>query len=63
MNLADPECEPSDAELAGLVARAFANVRAANEQRMRKLREDIARARAVALAELEARARQIKAGP
>lgn len=46
INLADPSCEPSDAELQGLSSRAFANVRAAHAARMEGLRKAIEAERA-----------------
>jgi hypothetical protein len=49
INLADPAFEPSDEQLAGLTARAFAGVRSAHERAMVKLRADIAVARDEAL--------------
>jgi hypothetical protein len=45
INLADPGCEPTDEDFAGLMDRAFANVKAENERRLEKLREEIAAAR------------------
>lgn len=54
-NLADPSFEPTDEELQGLSARAFAGVRAAHERALAKLRLDIAAARDEALARLEGR--------
>jgi hypothetical protein len=53
VNLADPDCEPSDDDLAGLMERAFANVRAEDEQRLAKLREEIAAERAEAMRRLQ----------
>ena len=52
VNLADPDCEPSDEDFAGLMERAFANVRAENEQRLARLREQIAAQRAEAMRQL-----------
>ena len=49
-NLADPDYEPSDEELAGLAKRAFAGLKDAELARVEKLRSDVARARAEALA-------------
>jgi hypothetical protein len=54
VNLADPNAEPTDAELAELMKRAFSGVREADELRRRRLREEIAQARTAALAHLEA---------
>jgi hypothetical protein len=48
-NLADPAYEPSDEDLIGLANRAFAHVRDAHEESLRKLRVDIATARQAAL--------------
>jgi hypothetical protein len=55
VNLADPDVEPSDAELEGLVRRAFSGVRQAHEQSLLRLREDIARRRAEVLRSLESK--------
>jgi len=52
-NLADPSFEPTDEQLAGLTARAFAGVRAAHVRAMAKLRVDIAEARDEALRRLD----------
>ncbi len=54
INLADPAFEPTDEQLAGLTARAFAGVRAAHERALVKLRGDIAVARDEALKALGA---------
>lgn len=40
-NLADPEVEPSDEELSGLMARAFANVKSDHEAALERLRGEI----------------------
>jgi hypothetical protein len=48
INLADPSFEPTDEQLAGLMARAFAGVRGARERAMANLRAEIAAARAEA---------------
>ncbi|MBX3192682.1 MAG: hypothetical protein KF819_37200 [Labilithrix sp.] len=61
INLADPDFEPSDEQLIGLSARAFAGVREAHRQSQRELREKIAKARADALAALESRLAQGRA--
>src|SRR5262245_4757219 len=53
MNLADPDFEPSDAQLAELSTRAFATVRDDHERSLSKLRTEIAQARARALSALE----------
>ena len=55
INLSDPSFEPTDEQLAGLSARAFAGVRAAHERAMAKLRVDIAAARVEALKQLDRR--------
>jgi len=55
VNLADPEAEPSDAQLAGLSARAFAGVSRARELALERLRSEIVAARQSVLAELAAR--------
>jgi hypothetical protein len=47
--LADPTYEPTDEDLIGLSKRAFAHVRDAQEESLRKLRADIASAREAAL--------------
>jgi hypothetical protein len=44
-NLADPAFEPTDAELTGLSARAFARVRADHDVALQRLRAEIAAAR------------------
>jgi hypothetical protein len=53
INLADPSWEPSDAQLAGLMQRAFAGVRPAQAEMLRKLRAEIALARTGALRRLD----------
>jgi hypothetical protein len=55
-NLADPDYEPSDEELAGLMKRAFAGLEDAQRARMDKLRANIARLSAEALARLRSSA-------
>lgn len=55
INLADPEFEPTDAQLIGLSTRAFAGVREAHEQQLRELRAKIEAARTAALAALAVR--------
>ena len=55
INLADPAFEPTDEQLTGLSARAFAGVRAAREKSMAKLRVQIAAARDKALKALARR--------
>ena len=49
INLADPAFEPTDAQLEGLSARAFSEVRAAQDLALRNLREQIDVARKHAL--------------
>jgi hypothetical protein len=51
-NLADPEVEPTDEELAGLTHRAFAHVRAERAAALDRLREEIAAERVRVLARL-----------
>jgi hypothetical protein len=41
-NLADPDFEPTDEELAGLMRRAFAHIAAADQQRLAEMRDRIA---------------------
>jgi hypothetical protein len=53
VNLADPDFEPSDAQLAELMRGAFAGVRPAQVEMERKLRAEIALARSGALRRLE----------
>ena len=57
-NLASPDYEPSDADLVELMREAFAGVREANEESLRRLRERIAARGAEVLAALE---RQLQA--
>jgi len=45
INLADPDFEPTDEQLRGLSQRAFAGVREAHQESLRRLREEIARLR------------------
>ena len=54
-SLADPAFEPTDEDLTGLAKRAFAHVRRAHEDSLRKLRSDIAAARQAALERLRLR--------
>jgi hypothetical protein len=54
-NLADPAFEPTDEDLIGLSKRAFAHVRQAHEDSLRRLRADIAAAREAALERLRKR--------
>lgn len=53
IDLGDPDFEPTDAQLTGLSARAFAGVRTAHEEALRKLRARIAEQRAAVLRGLE----------
>ena len=53
VNLADPDCEPTDEQLLGLSLRAFAHVRGQNELQLRQLRERIAQGRAALRKQLE----------
>ena len=55
INLADPEFEPTDAQLVGLSTRAFAGVRAQHEDQLRQLRSQVEAARVVAPSALAAR--------
>jgi hypothetical protein len=41
VNLSDPDFEPSDDDLIGISTRAFAGIRAANAELLRKLRAQI----------------------
>jgi hypothetical protein len=52
--LADPDFEPTDEDLIGLSKRAFAHIRAAHEESLRKMREEIAAASKAALERLRA---------
>ena len=47
--LGDPAHEPTDEDLIGLSKRAFAHVRDAQEESLRKLRADVGSAREAAL--------------
>jgi hypothetical protein len=53
INLADPDCEPSDAQLVELSTRAFAGVRPSQVEMLRKLRAEIEIARTRALQRLD----------
>jgi len=55
INLADPDFEPTDAQLIGLSSRAFAGVREAHERQLAELRASIEVARAAARIALAAR--------
>lgn len=59
--LADPGFEPTDEDLEGISKRAFAHVRAAREESLRKMREEIAAARKSALERLRAKWPEFKA--
>jgi hypothetical protein len=54
VNLADPECEPTDEQLRELMAGAFAGVREQRERALQRIRAEIEAARAVVLQEVEA---------
>ena len=54
-NLSDPAFEPTDEDLIGLAKRAFAHIREAQEDSLRKVRADIAIARQAALERLHRR--------
>lgn len=45
VNLADPECEPTDEQLEELFKRAFADVERENRESRARLRAEIARLR------------------
>lgn len=55
INLADPDFEPSDDQLKGLMTRAFAGVREARERNLVEMRARIARLQLEAMASFEAR--------
>ncbi len=59
--LADPAFEPTDEDLIGLSKRAFAHVRGAHEESLRKMREDIAATSKSALERLHAARPGLKA--
>jgi hypothetical protein len=63
INLADPDFEPTDAQLVGLSTRAFAGVREQHERQLCELRASVERARAAALAALAARLATIGRAP
>ena len=48
-DLSNPDVEPTDEQLVGLSRRAFAGVRAAHEEALRKMRDLIERERAEVL--------------
>jgi hypothetical protein len=58
-NLADPDFEPTDEQLAELMRRAFADVPAKKEASLRQLRARIAKAREESLQRL--RSSEVKA--
>lgn len=60
-NLADPDFEPTDEQLAELMRRAFADVPAKKEASLRQLREWVARAREESLQRLRSAAAKAKA--
>lgn len=53
VNLADPDCEPTDEQLRELMSRAFAGVREQRERAMEQLRARIESARDEVLRQLE----------
>jgi hypothetical protein len=55
VNLADPDVEPTDAQLVGLSTRAFAGVARAHDLALQRLRADIAARRASVLQSLAER--------
>jgi hypothetical protein len=55
IDLADPDFEPTDEQLEGLMKRAFAGVGAAHEAALARIRAEIATARAEVLRALAAR--------
>ena len=59
--LGDPGFEPTDEDLEGISKRAFAHVRSAREESLRKMREEIAAARKSALEGLRTRWPEFKA--
>jgi hypothetical protein len=61
INLADPDFEPTDEQLMGLSARAFAGVAQAREHALAKLRSTISVARVQALRDYEERQRALAA--
>jgi hypothetical protein len=63
IDLADPGFEPTDAQLTGLSARAFANVAMLHEVALRKLRAQVATAREQALRALEIRGAPVRDTP
>jgi predicted small metal-binding protein len=59
--LSDPAFEPTDEDLIGLSKRAFAHVRGAHQESLRKMREDIAAASKSSLERLRAMRPGLKA--
>jgi hypothetical protein len=59
--LADPAFEPTDEDLIGLSKRAFAHVQAERDESLRRIRDEIAAARKVALERLRIRWPDLKA--
>ena len=55
VNLADPDVEPTDAQLIGLSTRAFAGVARAREMALQRIRAEIAAARVSVLDDLAKR--------
>jgi hypothetical protein len=55
IDLSDPDFEPTDAQLSGLMARAFAGVPEANRAALASIHEKIRLARAETLRNLDAR--------
>ena len=55
VNFADPDYEPSDADLAALMHEAFAGLREAHEQSIKEMHQRIAALQAEARARFEAR--------
>jgi hypothetical protein len=55
INLADPDFEPTDAQLIGLSSRAFAGIREAHDRQLGELRARVEAARVAARIALAAR--------
>ncbi len=55
INLADPDVEPTDAQLIGLSTRAFAGVTEAHEQALQRIRAKIVAERSIVLRDLTER--------
>ncbi len=62
VNLADPDCEPTDEQLAELMHRAFAGVAEKRRAALAKLRAGIATERQRVLRELDRRAEARRTG-